>query len=384
MVNGNLPNTPNPRPPKNRSQAYAGDRPPSVLAHWARKFQPLPAPIGQPPYRYNLETALPGINQIAGEAGKIVFQTVGDTGPYITGEYLAPVAKAMAADLNKPTSQRPAFFYHLGDLVYNNGRYTDYYDQFYKPYKHYAAPIFSIPGNHDADAADANQLALDGWVACFMTHEPHIDPISKDAPRPTMSLANVYYTLECPFVTIIGLYTNVPEHGVILPAQQEWFTNELLAAPTDKALIVCLHNPVYSFDNQHSGSPLMAEALEKAINTSRRVPNLVLQAHVHNYQRIEKKIAKVIPTPFLVAGNGGYYILHTVIAEEGAVDELTGAKLIKGQDRNHGYVEITVDGQNITGKSIVIETVTGEPVIFDSFKYPAGAVFLEEGLVVKL
>ena len=63
------------------------------------------------------------------------------------------------------------------------------------------------------------------------------------------------------------------------------------AADPDKALIVALHHPVYSFDNYHSGSPNMAQELQDAINASRRVPNLVLSAHVHNYQRIELRRA---------------------------------------------------------------------------------------------
>ncbi len=383
MAINNLPHTPNARPPQNRSQAYAGKPTADVLAHWARKFQPLPAPVGEAPFRYNLEITLPGIGETAAAAGRLVFNTVGDTGPIVDGSYLTNVVRLMTKDLRKPGGEKPAFFYHLGDVVYTHGRYKDYYEQFYKPYQLYDAPIFSIPGNHDADPMD-NQQALDGWVAFFMTKTPCIDPISGDAPRLTMSLPNVYYTLQCPFVTIIGLYTNVPEHGMLGQAQQEWLANELLNAPKDKAVIVCLHNPIYSFDDQHGGSPIMGEALAAAINTSRRVPNLVLAAHVHNYQRIEKNIIPNHTTPFLVAGNGGYYLIHNVVSEEGAVDALTGAKLIKAQDWCHGYVEITVDAENVSGRVVMVNEVTGEGLDFDSFSYTAGAVFLEEGTMIKL
>jgi len=384
MVNDILPNTPNARPAKNRSQAYAGTPSVQVLAQWARKLQPLPAPIGEPPYHYNLETAVPGIGKLAAEGGKIIFHTIGDTGPYITREYLAGVVKAMEKDLAKPEGERPAFFYHLGDVVYPHGRHEDYYEQFYKPYQYYNAPIFSIPGNHDADIKDISQQSLGGWCAFFMTKTPHVDPISKDAPRLTMCLPNVYYTLECPFVTIIGLYTNVPEHGVVDEAQQQWFVNELCTAPKDKALIVCMHNPVYSFDSQHSGSPIMGAILQDAINQSCRVPNMLLTAHVHNYQRIEKDIIPNSPTPFIVAGNGGYYLIHHVISEEGAVDELTGAKLVKAYDKSHGYLELTVDARDITGRVVTVDEVTGAATDFDSFRYSAEAMFLEAGEMVGL
>jgi len=34
--------------------------------------------------------------------------------------------------------------FHLGDVVYNFGEWNYYYDQFYEPFRNYAAPIFAI------------------------------------------------------------------------------------------------------------------------------------------------------------------------------------------------------------------------------------------------
>ena len=102
-------------------------------------------------------------------------------------------------------------------------------------------------------------------------------------------------------------------------------------ADPSKALVVALHHPVYSFDNHHSGSPTMAKELQDAINQSRRVPNLVLSAHVHNYQRIELQAAGHT-IPFFVIGNGGYWNLHYLAAQPGYADPETGAKLISAID----------------------------------------------------
>ncbi len=194
--------------------------------------------------------------------------------------------------------------------MYYNGQIEDYYGQFYEPYDHYGAPILGIPGNHDGDPAGPPQVSLDGWVRYFMTPETRINPESHDAPRSTLSLPNPYFTLNCPLAVIVGMYSNVPEGGSIDSVQQQWLTNEFATAPKDKALIVAVHHPVYSFDDHHSGSARMADALQQAINDSRRVPNLVLAAHVHNYQRIEREIVPGVQTPFLVAGNGGYPHRH--------------------------------------------------------------------------
>jgi len=369
------------RPPRKKSQAHTGIQPISSLTHRTQRFQPLPAPLGEPPYHFDLENVLPGITKKAKADGKLVFHTVGDTGGIKNADYQSDVAKAMKTAINGENA--PSFFYHLGDVVYYNGEIDKYYDQFYEPYDHYAAPILAIAGNHDGDPIDDTQTSLDGWVKYFMTATPHVDPISKDAPRVTLSLPNVYYTLICPYVTIIGMYTNVPEHGSIDSVQQQWLTNEFNTADKSKALIIALHHPIYSFDDHHSGSAAMADVLQHAINDTGRVPNMVLTAHVHNIQRIEKEIVKGTPTPFLVAGNGGYYHLHNLTANAGDVDENTGAVLKYGNDKEHGYVTLTVDAKQIKGVVTLVDKF-GAITETDTFEYSASPLTLDKKIIANL
>lgn len=375
-----------PRPPKGKAQAHTGIQPLSAVSD--KQFEKLPTPLGQPPYHFDLETVVPGITKKATALGKLVFHTVGDTGGIKNGDYQAAVATQMKTDLNLPDAKRPQFFFHLGDVVYYNGEVSEYYGQFYDPYNHYDAPILAIPGNHDGDPISAAQTSLDGWVRYFMTPQPHVDPISGDAPRVTLSLPFVYYTLNCPFVTIIGMYTNVPEGGSIDSVQQQWLTNEFATAPEDKALILALHHPVYSFDDHHSGSPAMADAVQHAINDSRRVPNMVLTGHVHNYQRIERKIADKSATPFLVAGAGGYFHLHGMTADTGHVDHDLGAKLMFHDQYHHSYVTLTVDDKTISGVMTPLadtgskkHKTDAKP---DTFSYSAKLLKLKDGVTVSL
>ena len=372
------------RPQKGHSQLHPGVAPVSSFSHRTQRFQPLPAPLGEPPYSYDLEVSFPDIAATAQQNGQVVFHTVGDTGGVKDASYQAGVATAMKGDLNLPAKKVPNFFYHLGDVVYYNGQIVDYYDQFYEPYDHYGPPIFAIPGNHDGDPIDPTQVSLDGWVAYFMTARPHVNPESKDAPRVTLSQPNCYFTLHCPYVTIVGMYTNVPEGGSIDSIQQQWLTNEFATAPEDKALILALHHPIYSFDDHHSGSANMADAVQHAINDSRRVPNMVLMAHVHNYQRIEKTIAGRTATPFLVAGHGGYFHLHHLNSAVGTKDANTGAKLVFGDDKHHGYVTLTVDGENISGSmtSAAPDGTASHDV--DTFNYPAAVQKLANGATATL
>ena len=352
----------------------------------------------------------PGITASAAELGKLVFHCVGDTDGVKSPEFQAAVAAAMKGDLILPdTTARPSFFYHLGDVVYFNGQIPDYYSQFYEPYDHYGPPILGIPGNHDGDPINASQTSLDGWVRYFMSPTPVVRPESADAPRVTLSLPNPYFTLNCPFVTIVGMYTNVPEGGSIDSVQQQWLTNEVATAPTDKALIIALHHPIYSFDDHHSGSAAMADAVQQAINDSRRVPNMVLSAHVHNYQLIERDIldppestpalaekkhqAKPLPsagssvTPFLVCGHGGYFHLHGMNAAAGVTDPATGAHLVFEEHLHHGYMTLTVDEQTISGTMTTVASGTGvsaTPGPTNTFSYPAGLINLPEGAMVSL
>lgn len=376
-----------PRPPRGKAQAHPGVHP--LSSYSDQHFEPLPTPLGQPPYHFDLENVIPGIGETAKRSGSLVFHTVGDTGGVKNADYQRDVAAQMKEDLNaKDERKRPQFFYHLGDVIYYNGQVGDYYDQFYEPYDQYAPPIIAIPGNHDGDPV-AGQVSLDGWVRYFMSAAPHIDSdICGDAPRVTLSLPNVYFTLLCPFVTIVGMYTNVPDGGSIDSVQQQWLTNEFATAAEDKALILALHHPVYSFDDHHSGSAAMADAVQQAINDSRRVPNMVLTAHVHNYQRIERKIAGEAPTPFLVAGAGGYYHLHGMTASAGHIDRDLGAKLVIHDQFHHSYVTLSVGADRITGTMTPIaETGSAkhkrdaEP---DSFSYPAGLIKLDNEVTVSL
>ncbi len=371
------------RPVAGQSQAHPGISPLSVFH--TQKFEPLPTPLGQPPYHYDLETAVPGIGATASQLGKLIFHVVGDTGGIKNPDHQLAVAGVMVQDLSLAAEQAPRFFYLVGDVVYFNGQISEYYPQFYEPYAHYSAPIISIPGNHDGDPINSSQTSLDGWVAYFMQATPHVDPNSHDAPRVTMSLPNVYFTLNCPFVTIVGMYTNVPEGGSIDSAQQQWLTNEFATAPTDKALILALHHPIFSFDNYHSGSARMADAVQQAINDSRRVPNMVLAAHVHNYQRIECPVPGGPATPFMVAGLGGYYNLHKLNSAPGTTDPNTNATLISADDQHWGYVTLTVDAQTISGKVTLIENANDSaPPQTDSFSYPAVARYLPAGVTVSL
>jgi hypothetical protein len=327
--------------------------------------QPLPQPTGPSPYHLSLDQVLTSAEmQTIQSSGRMVFHVVGDTGGIKTPQDQDLVVAQMEQDLavSNPTA-RPAFFYHLGDVVYYYGQASEYYSQFYEPYLHYDAPILAIPGNHDGDVVVSSVPSLAAFVENFCATEPHLSSEAGDSGRDTMTQPNVYWTLETPFVTFIGLYTNVPEGGWMDSNQIAWLQSELTAAPQDKALIVSMHHPIYSADLYHSGSTYMHDTLNQAIQNSGRVPDVVFAGHVHNYQRFTRTLnGRAIP--YIVAGAGGYYNLHTMQQVQGApittpypLPNEEGVVLESYCDDHHGYLLLKVDSQTLSGQYFAVPTI---------------------------
>lgn len=357
----------------------------SITRHKAlgnQKFKPLPKPTGLPPYHVRLEDVLlPGDIKKIKDANKILFHVVGDTGGV---KYPIPqqiVEMAMESDLTG--QDKPVFFYHLGDVVYYFGQASEYYPQFYEPYAKYQAPIFAIPGNHDGDVSPGDTTpSLDAFVRNFCAKKPLVVPDSVEVNRPAMTQPNVYFTLEVPFATIIGLYSNVPEGGTFDDDQIKWFKDELSNAPKDKALIVTVHHPAYSADMYHSGSKVIEETLDNAFSESGRFADVILTGHVHNYQRFTRTVGDR-DIPYLVVGAGGYWHLHYMQKQpNGEPLQVpytmpdSGTVLENYCENRHGYLimQVTPDSLSCTYYTVPRphESWRAKSQVFDSFTLDLG------------
>ena len=93
-----------------------------------------------------------------------------------------------------------------------------------EPYEHYPLPIVAIPGNHDGELLTRSSTSLEGFHEKFLAAAPgSFTHELRDSGRPAMSQPWFYWMLLTPFATVIGLYTNVPEHGRLSPEQRDWF-----------------------------------------------------------------------------------------------------------------------------------------------------------------
>src|SRR5947207_1850901 len=92
-------------------------------------------------------------------------------------------------------------------------------DQFYEPFRNYPAPIFAIPGNHDSfvvpGTADGHK-PLDTFQRNFCATQHVITPEAGSLHRTAMTQPGVYFTLDAPFVRIIGLFSNSLEDPCVI------------------------------------------------------------------------------------------------------------------------------------------------------------------------
>lgn len=326
----------------------------------APRFQPSP-PAAPGDLALRLETILPGVTEASAAAGGLAFHAVGDTGGIHGNETQNAVAAAMQAQIASASGRdRPRFLFHLGDVVYLNGESSQYVAQFYEPYQFYDAPIFAIPGNHDGEIAvemrdgRERETSLYGFMQNFCSPQPR--RLFKH--RATMTQPHCYWTLEAPYLCIIGLYSNIDgqldRRGE--RRQQDWLVERLRAAPRDKWLIVAVHHPGFSLDRTHGGYIEIVSALDAAFAAAARAPDLALSGHVHSYQRFTRDfMGKALP--YIVAGAGGFAnssrSLHK-LQRELRIDALPfqttlpSVRLEAFDEMNAGFLRLTAGPESLT------------------------------------
>ena len=118
--------------------------------------------------------------------------------------------------------------------------------------------------------------------------------------------------------------------------------------------------------------------LDEAFARAERIPDLVLTAHVHNYQRFMRAL-EGRQLPYLVAGAGGYWHLHNMAkAADGSKLQTPWAvpdsdvTLEAYADDRHGFLRLTVTKDALAGEYTTVprpqESWSNGPVdVVDSF-----------------
>ncbi|HYB60114.1 MAG TPA: metallophosphoesterase [Methylomirabilota bacterium] len=308
--------------PDNYTSFSSSDVKADTAVQASQVLQPIPALKKDPPVM-SLADVLPS-SALKPYSKFLTFHMAGDTGGVKNAANQFLVADKMVEDFSHPdAAARPAFFYHLGDVVYYFGQDKYYYDQFYDPYRDYPAPILAIPGNHDAVVYSGEPAAsLEAFQKHFCSPAPTHADEAQGTARTTMTQPGVYFTLNSPFVRIIGLYSNTAEAGGVIAgptvgqAQLQFLTSQLQQAGADRkkgalqgALLIAVHHPPFTGSAQHNPSPEVLTALDSACKQTGVHPDAVFSGHAHLYERYTRylKIGNAAwQVPYVVAGNGGY------------------------------------------------------------------------------
>ena len=296
--------------------------------------------------------------------GKIIFHSVGDTGSTKGPTEQNLVADKLANDFaSEPDDIFPSFLFHLGDVVYSFGEGRYYYDQFYDAYRNYPAPILAIPGNHDGLVYKGDSLkTLEAFLRNFVTAKPQLADDAMGLRRTTMTQPGVYFVFDAPYVTIIGLYSNVLEDPGIISSQagkytllnddQLKFLTAQLTRVKDsgQAVIVAVHHPPYTGGSAHKASPAMLDDMDACCKKANFWPHVFLSGHAHNYQRFTRTVGK-FDVPYIVCGNSGHNV--TRLTKKGSTALRTPNKVNNElifenyDDTNYGYLRITCDSETI-------------------------------------
>jgi Calcineurin-like phosphoesterase len=321
-------------------------------------------------------------------AGKISFQAVGDTGAAKVNRsqtaataigHESAVADAMIADVLNQGVNGPAFFFHLGDVIYNFGEAQYYYDQFYEPFRAYDRPIFAIPGNHDGmvfgQGSSAPQVpTLDAFVTNFCAAAPGPSPDSGGLMRSVMTQPGVYFTLDAPFVSIIGLYSNVLDSGSgvissqrghfpIVDDQLDFLKSELARlkpqrAAHKRAVVLAVHHPPLSADAKHGGSTGLQKDIDDCCKAAGLWPDILLSGHAHLYQRFTRTMPGGKEIPYIVSGSGGFAATAPKNLQSGPIT-VGDHTLVVAPIVDFGYLALETDAKTI---SVVFKTANARGI----------------------
>ena len=346
--------------PANTSPARPADAAP-IADFTASKLEPIPKPKRSPP-----EMSLGDIIGTAGSvavqnSGKIIFHTFGDSGNPATDNQ-EQVSDAMTADYDttKPETS-PSFLLHLGDVIYYDNTDSGYHEQFYAPYKRYPGKIIAIPGNHDGElfkydgSPTGQKVTLGAFQDNFCRKATTVPSAAGTIYRQMVSQPGVYWRLSAPFVDVVGLYSNIGETSGFISspqigkAQKDWLVATIAAIKQSrargarKAFILGVHHPLYSAGG-HEPSVAMHKDIDDACLRGGLMPDVVLTAHAHNYQRFTRRFnsaGRMLEIPYFVVGTAGRGIQAIKKEANGQQHEdATFDKSLNG----FGFLRVTVNG----------------------------------------
>ena len=188
--------------------------------------------------------------------------------------------------------------------------------------------------------------------------------------RTAMTQPGVYFTLDAPFIRIIGLFSNALEDpGVISSEEGTWkavpdYQLDFLSAQLGRirsdgfagAVLLAVHHPPFTYapppsgsgaGGAHGGNPVMLAQIDAICQAMGVYPHAIVSGHAHNYQRFTRSIrfaAGSYEVPFIVCGDGGHGLASLVQSRLGSPAQ----EPTDGIDVSYLDTSSTVDTRGLT------------------------------------
>ncbi len=349
----------------------------SLLGYIQGNLEAIPAPTRKPVFTLAEIIGQTGAQQIEA-SGSIRFHSVGDTGRGADTPQ-GVVAEAMQADFDVAHPETsPAFFFHLGDVIYGPNKDQHYRPEFFEPYVHYPGKIVGIAGNHDGEVfPSTDPVSLRAFLAMFCAPSQVVPPIAGTIYRETMNQPGVYYLLDAPFLQIVAMYSNAAENpgfiSGLIPgdAQKSWLLQTLQTIAAErktgvrKALVFATHHPPFTAGG-HSPSTAMLADIDSVCQQAGIMPDLFLSGHAHSYQRYTRELSlggRALQIAYVVAGTGGINDQAVPPAAGQKTGDHTFVKSLKG----YGYLLLEVSAASIQGTMFAVDPNTHAKTTFETF-----------------
>jgi hypothetical protein len=188
-----------------------------------------------------------------------------------------------------------------------------------------------------------------------------------------MTQPGVYFNLDAPFLSIIGLYSNVLDGPGVISSQGghfpivgdnqlDFLKAELARLKPDhdaqnRAVILAVHHPPTSADSKHGGAVGLSKDIDDCCVAAGLWPDAVLSGHAHLYQRFSRTVEGLNrEIPYITAGSGGYAATPPRGGASG--NTVDGPfRLVTAPIIEFGYLTVTVEKITLNGEDSIQLTI---------------------------
>jgi hypothetical protein len=335
-------------------------------------IEAIPAPWKKSPVMALADVLGNAVVQQIQNSGQIVFHSGGDTGGVTEPSHQFAVADAMTDDLtgkdySRGRPPRSCSIWETSSTSLARNVITTINSTIPTA----TTAVRSLPFPEVTMGAlfplEPVKYSLQPFYEHFCSKTPTNDPSAKGFARTTMPHGGVYFTLNAPFLKIIGLYSNTGESAGVLSGgvagtqQTAFLLAQLRAAAAHRkqagsapfALFIAVHHPPVTISSEHFSSPQMLAEIDTACQTAGIWPDLARSGHAHRYERYTRAMKA-----------DGRKISYLVAGIDGKGNKLT---LIAYNDNVFGFLRLTVSAKSIQCQSLGVDETTRTSSVMDEF-----------------